>query len=40
MELSGASNFYCDIDADEVDIDLSGASDFIGEILADEIEGT
>ena len=36
--LSGASDFYCDIDADEVDIDLSGASDFFGEVLADEIE--
>ena len=38
VELSGASDFYCDIDADEVDIDLSGASDFFGDILADEIE--
>lgn len=38
VELSGASDFYCDIDADEVDIDLSGASDFHGDILADEIE--
>lgn len=36
--LSGASDFYCDIDADEVDINLSGASNFIGEVLADEIE--
>ena len=38
VELSGASDFYCDIDADEVDIDLSGASDFFSDILADEIE--
>lgn len=38
VELSGASDFYCDIDADEVDINLSGASNFIGEVLADEIE--
>jgi hypothetical protein len=38
VELSGASDFYCDIDADEVDIDLSGASNFIGEVFADEIE--
>ena len=38
VELSGASDFYCDIDADEVDIDLSGASNFYGDILADEIE--
>ena len=38
VELSGASDFYCDIDADEVDIDLSGASNFFGDIWADEIE--
>ena len=38
VELSGASGFYCDIDADKVDIDMSGASDFFGDILADEIE--
>ena len=38
VELSGASDFYCDIDANEVDINLSGASNFIGEVLADEIE--
>jgi hypothetical protein len=38
VELSGASDFYCDIDADEVDIDLSGASNFNGDIFADEIE--
>ena len=38
VELSGASDFYCDIDADDVDIDLSGASDFIGNVWADEIE--
>ena len=38
VELSGASDFYCDIDADEVDINLSGASNFIGEVLTDEIE--
>lgn len=36
--LSGASDFYCDIDADEVNISLSGASDFFGEVLAEEIE--
>ena len=36
--LSGASDFYCDVDADEVNISLSGASDFFGEVLADEIE--
>ena len=38
VELSGASDFYCDIDADDVDINLSGASDFIGNVWADEIE--
>ena len=38
VELSGASKFYCDIDADEVDIDLSGASNFYGDIDADEID--
>ena len=38
VDLTGASDFDCDIDADEVDIDLSGASDFFGDILADEIE--
>ena len=38
VELSGASDFYCNIDADEVDIDLSGASDFFGDINADEID--
>ena len=38
VELSGASDFFCDIDADEVDIDISGASNFCGDILADEIE--
>ena len=38
VELSGASVFYCDVDADEVNISLSGASDFFGEVLADEIE--
>ena len=38
VSLSGASDFYCDVDADEVNISLSGASDFFGEVLADEIE--
>ena len=38
VDLSGASDFYCDINADEVDVDLSGASNFYGDILADEIE--
>ena len=38
VELSGASDFYCEIDADEVNIDISGASDFFGDIWADEID--
>ena len=38
VELSGASEFYCDINADDVDIDVSGASDFIGNVSADEID--
>jgi hypothetical protein len=36
--MTGASDFYCDIDADEVAIALSGSSDIFGDILADEIE--
>ena len=38
VELSGASNFYCDIDADEVDISISGASNSFGDIWADQID--
>ena len=38
VELSGASKFYCNIDAVGVDIDLSGASDFYGDILAEDID--
>ena len=37
VELSGASNFECDIEAQHVNVALSGASDFYGDILADEI---
>lgn len=37
VELSGASDFHGNIDADKVSIDLSGASDFSGNILADKI---
>ena len=36
VELSGASDFYCDIFADEVEVHLSGASNFHGNIEADE----
>ncbi len=38
VELSGASDFNCDIVADEVNIELSGASNFYGNIDADDIE--
>ncbi len=38
VELSGASKFYCDVDAVDVDIDISGASKFYGDILSGEIE--
>ena len=38
VELAGAANFYCDIDADEVDISISGASNFFGDIWADQID--
>jgi hypothetical protein len=37
VDLSGASDFDCDIDADEVDIDLSGASNIKGNVFADEL---
>lgn len=38
VDLSGSSDFDCNIDADEVVIELSGASNFIGNILADKID--
>ena len=38
VELSGASAFYCNVEADEVDVDLTGASDFNGDIVATEID--
>ena len=38
VELSGASDFYCDIDAVDVDVELSGASNFYGDIVAEEID--
>lgn len=38
VELSGASDFYCDINAHKVDVDLSGASNFYGDILANEAD--
>lgn len=37
VELSGASDFYCDLLANEIDIRISGASEFHGEIQADEV---
>ena len=36
--LTGASNFYGSIDANDVDINLSGASKFYGDVWADEID--
>lgn len=38
VELSGASDFYCDIDADEIDMSLSGASHFTGTIDASDLD--
>lgn len=38
VELSGASDFYCDIDAIEIDMDLSGASHFTGNIDASSLD--
>jgi len=38
VELSGASNFYCDIDAIEIDMNLSGASHFTGNIDASSLD--
>lgn len=38
VNLSGGSNFDCNISADELEIDLSGGSDFIGGIYADQID--
>ena len=38
VELSGASSFYCDLDANEVDVNLSGASDFYGDIVAADVD--
>jgi hypothetical protein len=38
VELSGASEFYCDIEADEVDMDLSGASYFEGDVDASDLD--
>lgn len=38
VNLSGASEFICDIDADDVDIDLMGASKINANVLADELD--
>ena len=38
VELSGASTFYCTIEADEVDVQLSGASDYFGEVTATDVD--
>jgi hypothetical protein len=38
IELSGASDFYCDIEADEIEMDLSGASNYKGYVDSDELD--
>lgn len=38
VELSGASDFYCDIEADEIDMNLSGASYAEGTIDASDLD--
>ena len=38
VELSGASDFYCDIEANEIDMDISGASHFTGTIDASNLD--
>lgn len=37
IDISGASDFQCDIEADEIEIELSGASDFKGNLIAQNI---
>lgn len=37
IDISGASDFQCDIKADEIEIELSGASDFKGNLIAQNI---
>lgn len=37
INLSGASDFQCDIEADEIEIELSGSSDFKGNLIAQDI---
>lgn len=34
VDLSGASDFYADLEADEIDLDLSGASSILGRLAA------
>lgn len=38
VEMSGASEFYCDIEADEIDMNLSGASNIEGNVTATELD--
>jgi len=38
VELSGASDFYCDLLANEIVVRLSGASEFHGEIQGDQVD--
>ncbi len=37
INISGASDFQCDIEADEIEIELSGSSDFKGNLIAQNI---
>ena len=37
INLSGASDFQCDIKADEIEIELSGSADFKGNLIAQNI---
>lgn len=38
IDLSGASDFYCDIEADEIEMDLSGASNIKGYVDATDLD--
>ncbi len=38
INLSGASDFQCDIEADEIEIELSGSADFKGNLIAQNID--
>ena len=38
VELSGASAFYCNVEADEVVVQLSGSSDYYGDVTATAVD--